>query len=156
MTWTAIFKDEAKSFLRGHDWHLEFDYSLETNETSCGEWKLYIRNTCARFRCSECRRSWPSNQVKVVFHMRLTGTRGIVKIRPYRQNCKVCTEAQMVKPIIEDNNIKVLMENLVKKIRIKCYHEKLGKGRRYFKRYDVDSPHEPSHCEGCLKGICNK
>ncbi|XP_029939101.1 receptor-transporting protein 3-like [Salarias fasciatus] len=153
-TWTRIFQNEARGIRRGHSWHLEFDYSIDTE--CLYDWKDYIRNTSARFRCTECGRSWPSNQVKVIFHMRLSGTTGTVKIRPYRQNCKICSDAPMVNPNIEENNIKILMENLVKKIRIKCYHEKIGQKRRYFERYDVESPHEPSHCEGCIRGICNK
>uniref|UniRef100_A0A672I060 3CxxC-type domain-containing protein n=1 Tax=Salarias fasciatus TaxID=181472 RepID=A0A672I060_SALFA len=103
-------------------------------------WEMKLCNI-AKFRCTECGRIWPSNQVK---------------IRPYCQNCKICSDAPMVNPNIEQNNIKILMENLEKKIKIKCYHEKTGQKRRYFERYDVESPHEPSHCEGCIRGICNK
>uniref|UniRef100_A0A672HYQ2 3CxxC-type domain-containing protein n=1 Tax=Salarias fasciatus TaxID=181472 RepID=A0A672HYQ2_SALFA len=99
-----------------------------------------IKDALQLFRCTECGRIWPSNQVKVIFHTRLSGT----------------TDAPMVNPNIEQNNIKILMENLEKKIKIKCYHEKTGQKRRYFERYDVESPHEPSHCEGCIRGICNK
>lgn len=110
----------------------------------------------SRFTCSMCRRSWPSNRVMVVFHMNLTNGRGVVKVRVFRQNCKKCTAAPMEKPTIESNNIGILLENLVEKIRIKCYHENLGAVNRPFRSFDVQSPHEPSHCEACIRGVCTR
>lgn len=110
----------------------------------------------SRFKCSKCGRSWPSNRVMVVFHMRLTAKQGIVKVRRFRQNCKTCNPAPMETPSITRENIEILMENLVKKIRIKCYHENLDTGCRPSAPLDVKSPHEPSHCEGCMAGICNR
>lgn len=103
-----------------------------------------------------CGRGWPSNRVMVIFHMRLTYGQGIVKVRYFRQNCKMCTAAPMEKPSITSDNIEVVLENLVKKIRIKCYHEDLDRGYRPSVPLDVNSPHEPAHCEGCIEGICNR
>lgn len=62
----------------------------------------------------------------------------------------------MEDPSIPPENIKILLENLVKKIRIKCYHEMLDDGSRPPVQLDVKSPHEPDHCEGCIQGICNR
>uniref|UniRef100_A0A3Q4B248 3CxxC-type domain-containing protein n=1 Tax=Mola mola TaxID=94237 RepID=A0A3Q4B248_MOLML len=153
--WTTIFKIKAKNLNQGDSWRLEFDDSLVPDNPNPG-WEQYIRNSGARFKCSKCGRSWPSNRVMVVFHMRLTAKRGIVKVRRFRQNCKTCNPAPMETPSITRENIEILMENLVKKIRIKCYHEHLDTGCRPSAPLDVKSPHEPSHCEGCMAGICNR
>uniref|UniRef100_A0A671Z4J7 Receptor-transporting protein 3-like n=1 Tax=Sparus aurata TaxID=8175 RepID=A0A671Z4J7_SPAAU len=153
--WTTIFGDKATDLEQGDSWHLEFDDSVEPKSPKPG-WKEYIRNTGARFRCSKCGRSWPSNRVMVVFHMRLTGRQGVVKVRRFRQNCKKCASAPMQKPKILPENIDILMDNLVKKIRIKCYGERLDGVFRPPQNLDVKSPHEPAHCEACKLGICER
>lgn len=86
--------------------------------------------------------------------MRLMDGQGVVKARRFRQNCKKCSNAPMEEPSIESDNIDILLEKLVEKIRIKCYHEDLGDNIRPFRSFDVNSPHEPAHCEACIKGIC--
>lgn len=110
----------------------------------------------ARFRCSKCGRSWPSNRVMVVFHMHLISGQGVVKVRRIRQNCKKCASAPMEKPEISPENISILMDNLVKKIRIKCYGENLDGVFRPPQNLEVNSPHEPAHCEACKLGICER
>uniref|UniRef100_A0A8C4E1W5 3CxxC-type domain-containing protein n=1 Tax=Dicentrarchus labrax TaxID=13489 RepID=A0A8C4E1W5_DICLA len=97
-------------------------------------WEQYIRNTGARFKCIMCGRSWSSNRVMVVFHMRLLNGQGIVKVRRFRQNCK-------------NEQFEI---NKRSKIRIKCYHEDLGRRNKTFIRHDVSSPHEPA------QGICTR
>ncbi|XP_014866714.1 PREDICTED: receptor-transporting protein 3-like [Poecilia mexicana] len=154
--WIRIFQAEIETLNRKeHTWHLEFDESIDPNNPNMG-WKKYLRKTSARFSCNSCKRSWPSNLVMVVFHMRLMNGQGTVKVRPLRQNCKRCPNAQMVKPSVESDNIQVLMENLMVKIRIKCYQEDLGEQNKMPRNLDVKSPHEPDHCEGCKLGICTK
>lgn len=88
--------------------------------------------------------------------MTLNYKQGIVKVRRFRQNCKMCTEAPMGEPSITTENIEVLLDNLVKKIRIKCYNEPEDKHYRPHIALDVKSPHEPEHCEACKAGICNR
>ncbi|KAM7409555.1 hypothetical protein PAMA_001167 [Pampus argenteus] len=153
--WTRIFQMETSHFSEGDSWQLEFDYSIEPENPELG-WKEYIRSTSARFKCTKCRRSWPSNRVKVFFHMRLMNGQGFVKVRPFRQNCKKCNDGPMEDPSIDANNIGILLKNLVKKIRVKCYNEKSDQENRYFQPHDVNSPHEPSHCEACIKGVCTR
>ncbi|XP_056270889.1 receptor-transporting protein 3-like [Pseudoliparis swirei] len=153
--WTSLFQMKTNIFKEGHSWRLQFDESLVPDSLDSG-WKQYIRNTCARFKCSSCGRGWPSNRVMVVFHMRLTDEQGHVKVRAFRQNCKMCSEATMETPSITTENINILLDNLVEKIRIKCYHEDLGKTSKPFVSLDVKSPHEPAHCEACLTGICTR
>ncbi|XP_012705016.2 receptor-transporting protein 3 [Fundulus heteroclitus] len=153
--WTRIFQSHVEMLnSKGHIWHLEFDENIDPKNPGC--WKTYIRKTSARFSCTSCRRSWPSNRVMVIFHMRLMDNQGTVKVRALRQNCKKCHNAPMVKPIVESDNIHILMENLVEKIRMKCYQENLGPRNRVPKSLDVKSPHEPNHCEGCKMGLCTR
>ncbi|MED6278518.1 hypothetical protein CHARACLAT_024785 [Characodon lateralis] len=154
--WTQIFQNQI-AVLRnnGHTWNLEFDDTILPNSPKLG-WETYIRNTSARFSCTSCRRSWPSNRVMVIFHMHLMDGQGTVKVRRLRQACNRCDNAPMVKPRVESDNIQILMENLVEKIRIKCYHENLGQKKRQNKAFDVKNPHEPDHCEGCKLGICTR
>ncbi|XP_070817476.1 receptor-transporting protein 3 [Chaetodon trifascialis] len=153
--WTRIFNIKANNLPPEDFWSLEFDDKLVPNSPNQG-WKQYIRNTSARFKCTMCGRSWPSNRVMVVFHMRLVYGKGLIKVRRFRQNCKNCTSAPMEEPSISSENIDILLENLVDKIRIKCYHEDLGRGNRPFVNLDVKSPHEPGHCEACRYGICTR
>ncbi|XP_053178961.1 receptor-transporting protein 3-like [Scomber japonicus] len=151
--WTRIFQIKTNDLRPEDSWHIEFDENLEPNRPNLG-WNQYIRNTSARFECTKCGRSWPSNRVMVVFYMRLMDGQGVVKVRCYRQNCKKCNAAPMEEPSIESDNINILLEKLVEKIRIKCYHEDLGIISRPFRSFDVNNPHEPAHCEACIQGIC--
>ncbi|XP_072294861.1 receptor-transporting protein 3-like [Eucyclogobius newberryi] len=151
--WTKIFENEIEKYT-GDFWQLEFDDTIIPGAPNRG-WKQYIRNTFGRFKCSKCKRGWPSNRVTVVFHFRLNKKHGgSVKVRLYRQKCKICRHAPMVKPTVDTENIDILMENLVKNIRWKCYHEDIEKNTRDHVGQDVESPHEPDHCEGCISGIC--
>ncbi|XP_061593157.1 receptor-transporting protein 2-like [Cololabis saira] len=153
--WIRIFQEQISRQIlnQAHTWHLEFDDNIMGQNPGREQ---YIRTTRARFRCSKCKRSWPSNRVMVLFHMRLFDGQGTVKVRPFRQNCKRCAEAPMEKPEVDAENIEIIMENLVEKIRIKCYHENLGQKNRKPRSFDVKSPHEPAHCEGCKQGICTR
>nr|BAM36381.1 receptor-transporting protein 3 [Oplegnathus fasciatus] len=153
--WTRMFEIKTKNLKQGDSWRLEFDENLVPNRPNLC-WKTYIRNTSGRFKCTECGRGWSSNRAMVVFHMRLIRGEGIVKVRPLRQKCKMCNEAPMEKPSITSENIGILLENLVEKIRIKCYHENLGRKIRHFRSLDLNNPHEPAHCEACMQGICTR
>ncbi|XP_072244780.1 receptor-transporting protein 3 [Leuresthes tenuis] len=153
--WTRIFEDKAKKMRKQDSWQLEFDEDIVPNRPNYG-WKQCVRNTCARFKCTSCGRGWSSNRVMVLFHMQLRNMRGTIKIRPLYQKCKNCSEGPMEKPSIETGSIYVLMENLVEKIREKCYHENTGPKFRHFKSYDGNNPHEPAHCQGCKLGICKR
>ncbi|XP_045905871.1 receptor-transporting protein 2-like [Micropterus dolomieu] len=153
--WTSIFQMKANILKQGDSWHLQFDESIVPDSPNLG-WEQYIRNTGAWFDCSWCKRGWPSNKVMVVFHMRLVDRQGVVKVRRFRQNCKMCDKAPMETPSISTENIDILLENLVEKIRMKCYHEDLGRGNRPFISLEVKSPHEPAHCEACIQGICTR
>ncbi|CAB1424465.1 unnamed protein product [Pleuronectes platessa] len=154
--WRSNFKKAARDLQPGDTWNLEFDSSINP---SCPEpgWKEYITRTSARFQCCLCERKWFSDRVMVVFHMRLEGSKGTVKVRRLHQSCKKCSNAPMEDPTVEKENLCNLMESLVMKIRMNCYNEKTQKGGEYVqKKPDNNRPHEPAHCEGCKLGICTK
>ncbi|XP_072294866.1 receptor-transporting protein 3-like [Eucyclogobius newberryi] len=158
MDWHPIFQSNITEYAGEDNWQLLFDDSIEENQQGAG-WEQYIRRTCARFGCSLCRRIWPSNIVMVIFHMHLDNYthQGTVKARVYRQKCKRCTEAQMEQPRnMEAHHIDALMENLVKNIRKKCYNEVFEEVYRDPAGVDVENPHEPQHCEGCIAGVCRQ
>ncbi|KAM9762532.1 receptor-transporting protein 3-like [Menidia menidia] len=153
--WKRIFENKATKMQQQDPWQLIFDENIFPNRPNMG-WKQCIGNTCARFRCSSCGRGWSSNRVMVVFHMQLRNAKGTIKIRPLHQQCKNCSDGPMEKPCIESSSIYVLMQNLVEKIRIKCYDERIELKKRHFKSYDGNSPHEPAHCQGCQLKICKR
>uniref|UniRef100_A0AAV2KV35 3CxxC-type domain-containing protein n=1 Tax=Knipowitschia caucasica TaxID=637954 RepID=A0AAV2KV35_KNICA len=130
---------------------------IEENNQDCG-WKEYIRRTCARFKCRLCKRTWPSNKVMVIFHMHLNNHthQGIIKVRCFRQNCKICTDAPMEQPHIDEDNVLIMLEGLMKNIRKKFYKEVFEEMDKKPQGVEVKSPHEPDHCEGCRAGICSQ
>uniref|UniRef100_A0A3B3ZM50 3CxxC-type domain-containing protein n=1 Tax=Periophthalmus magnuspinnatus TaxID=409849 RepID=A0A3B3ZM50_9GOBI len=154
MEWTPIFQSQASPYTQGDNWQLLFDDTIVEDQTA--GWEQYIRRTVASFHCSLCRRTWSSNIVPILFHFRLNKKNkkhwGTVKVRRYRQKCKICREALMW-PSISTVNIEILMENLVKNIRKKCYHEVLDENLGEYVREHVKSPHETELCEGCFDGI---
>ncbi|XP_062251720.1 receptor-transporting protein 3-like [Platichthys flesus] len=152
--WRSTFKKAAKDLQRGDTWNLEFDSNIDPRCLQPG-WKEYIRRTSAWFKCSLCRRDWSSDRVMVVFHMRLEGSTGTVKVRRLRQSCNRCSDARMEDPTVEMENLRNLMESLVMKIGMNCYNETNPKGGEYVqKKPDNTRPHEPAHCEGCKLGFC--
>ncbi|KAJ0065004.1 hypothetical protein NL108_000985 [Boleophthalmus pectinirostris] len=152
MDWAPIFQSKVSEYSQGDQWQLQFDDTI-TKQQDAG-WEQYERTIFARFKCSLCRRTWPSNLVKVIFHFRLNSHQGMVKARAFRQNCKKCTNAPMEDLIVEDEVINILMDNLVKNIRKKCYHEIFDYVPREHTGVEVENPHEPAHCEGCRAGVC--
>ncbi|XP_007234066.3 receptor-transporting protein 3-like [Astyanax mexicanus] len=155
--WNTAFQNWA-SELEGDEWTLELDDSIVPDKPQKG-WFQYIRKAFAQFRCSLCKRSWPSKRVQVVFHFTLNSSlhRGTVKVRGFKQKCRRCTTAQMEAPSFLSENIDILLEKLMERIRIRCYKEERPETNKnlYFKGR-VEGPHEAQHCEACLKGFCNK
>ncbi|XDV21955.1 hypothetical protein PO909_026945 [Leuciscus waleckii] len=68
-----------------------------------------------------------SKRVQVVFHFHLD------------KKCRRCNEAKMEDPNFPVENIDVLIERLVEKIRMR-----------------VNGPHESAHCEACRLGVCSQ
>ncbi|KAK6478773.1 receptor-transporting protein 3-like [Huso huso] len=154
--WVNIFKEKIQELGRRDRWWIEFDNNINSTEPG---WENYIRNTFARFCCSQCRHTWASAQVPVLFHMKLDALegRGTVKVRCCKQECKKCLTPNLEQPQVSEENITVLMDKLMLKIRKKCYNENVGENTtRFFIAGNLDGPHESGHCEGCRLGICSR
>ncbi|XP_036378734.1 receptor-transporting protein 2-like [Megalops cyprinoides] len=156
--WIRIFQEKIEELDRGDSWGIEFDDTIVGGKLASG-WQQYIRSTFGRFTCSKCKKGWPSKRVTVLFHMCLRSRDqcGTVKARLFKQQCRRCKDAPFEEPHLKVENVEVLLEKLMEKIRIKCYREDLGQRNRHF-HFDgrVDGPHETAHCEACLQGICTK
>ncbi|KAI4901561.1 hypothetical protein NFI96_011367 [Prochilodus magdalenae] len=155
--WVSVFQDSAAK-LEGHEWMLEMDDSIKPGQTQ-RSWYQYIRNSYAQFRCSLCRRSWPSKRVQVLFHFFLDSSlhHGTVKVKCFKQKCRRCAEAKMEEPRFTVENIDVMVEKLIEKIRIRCYGEEPEESNRNLRFTGrVDGPHERMHCEACIMGVCSQ
>ncbi|XP_073717958.1 receptor-transporting protein 3-like [Misgurnus anguillicaudatus] len=148
---------KRSSELHQDTWQVIFDDSITTNSKASG-WYRYISGSFARFKCSLCRKSWGSARVQVVFLFHLnSSSQGTIKVRRFKQKCKSCTNAQMEDPYFSKENIDVLVERLVKKIRMRCYREDLGEtNRSSIFVGNMNGPHESSHCEACQHGVCSQ
>ncbi|XP_065115511.1 receptor-transporting protein 3-like [Paramisgurnus dabryanus] len=149
---------KRSSELHQDTWQVIFDDSIIINSIAPG-WFQYISGSFARFTCSLCRRSWGSARAQVVFlfHLNSSSGQGTIKVRRFKQKCKNCTDAQMEDPFFSEDNIDVLVERLVKKIRMRCYREDLAEMNRS-SIFDgrMNGPHESSHCEACQQGVCSQ
>ncbi|XP_041912186.1 receptor-transporting protein 3-like isoform X2 [Alosa sapidissima] len=158
--WEITFEERTEELVEdyGDSWRLKFDDNIEPDNPA-QDWFQYIRGAFARFQCSKCKKTWPSRRVLVVFHFRLDGRKrkGTVEARRFRQECRRCQEAKMEEPQFDSDNIEVLLEKLVERIRMRCYRETLDGIQRDFRPVGrSEGPHESSHCEACLKGVCRK
>nr|XP_032633257.1 receptor-transporting protein 3-like [Chelonoidis abingdonii] len=122
-------------------------------------WHLYQqRKAFARFQCLCCTCRWPSAQVLIFFHMHLDRSQhqGQVKSRICGQKCKKCHGVKFETPMFSQENIGRILDNLVLKIREKCYRESIANRDLADPRVedDVEGPHDTTHCEACGLGIC--
>lgn len=95
----------------------------------------------------------------MVFHYSCNAEsgRGIVKVRPCKQECRRCLVPKKENPNFGHENIDVMVEKLIEKIKIRCYRENMGESNRvsHFTGR-VNGPHESAHCEACQLGICQQ
>ncbi|KAM6963053.1 5-hydroxytryptamine receptor 3A-like [Aplochiton taeniatus] len=87
----------------------------------------------------------------VVFHMRLWTElgQGTVKVRCFRQKCSQCHNATMEDARIATDDLDALLEKLVERLRIKCYHEAPSKRpNRPYWRTEVEK-HQAAHFYLC-------
>ncbi|XP_041912184.1 receptor-transporting protein 3-like isoform X1 [Alosa sapidissima] len=125
--WEITFEERTEELVEdyGDSWRLKFDDNIEPDNPA-QDWFQYIRGAFARFKCSACNRTWGSGRVLVVFefHYQRGAKRGTVKARHFRQECKTCEETEMEEPQFDSENIGVMLEKLVEKIRIRCTRKK--------------------------------
>ncbi|XP_017333436.1 receptor-transporting protein 3 isoform X2 [Ictalurus punctatus] len=154
--WMNVFRTRAEDLQ--DEWTLYMDDSIQPKNAEPGFYE-YLRGSFAQFRCSKCGRSWPSKRVIVVFHFSLNAAsgRGSVKVRRFKQECKRCNAPQKEKPKFGKENIDVMVEKLIEKIKFRCYKENVGESSRpsHFTG-KVNGPHESAHCEACQLGICQQ
>ncbi|XP_026786445.1 receptor-transporting protein 3-like [Pangasianodon hypophthalmus] len=154
--WMSTFRTRAVDLQ--DEWTLHMDDSIKPKNAGPGFFE-YLRGSFAEFRCSGCGRSWPSKRVQVVFHFSrdVTSGRGIVKVRRCKQECRRCSVPQKEKPKFSQENIDVMVEKLIEKIKLKCYGEQVGESARpLYVMGEVNGPHESAHCEACQLGICQQ
>ncbi|XP_064418364.1 receptor-transporting protein 4-like [Latimeria chalumnae] len=156
--WRRLFNEKIGELRRRDTWTIVFDDSIEPDVLGANV-KQYIRGSFAKFRCSKCRNLWGSARVPILFHMKLETPQrwGTVKVRFFKQECRKCTSAEYEAPQVSEENIKVVLDKLLTKIRIKCYGEKSGEKPTFSViEGNLEGPHESSHCEACQLGVCNK
>ncbi|KAF7703158.1 receptor-transporting protein 3-like [Silurus meridionalis] len=154
--WMSVFNRRAEELQ--DKWTLLMDDSIQPKKTAHGFYE-YLKGSFARFRCSGCGRSWPSKRVMVVFHFSRDAAsgRGTVKVRHFRQECRRCNDHRKEKPKFGKENIDMMVEKLIEKIKFRCYGEDVGESGRTSHFIDrVNGPHESAHCEACQLGICQK
>ncbi|XP_075425561.1 uncharacterized protein LOC142465485, partial [Ascaphus truei] len=141
--------------------------------TDSGGLKYFKCFICFRFRCSNCGRRWASLKVHLVFYMKLVRTStGQVTMNIFKQKCNKCNDASYEYPtfdrekqqdiLTEENgaqfdreNIEIVINMLVTRIRIKCYGEQVEDEpkRRFITDGRPGGPHDDTNCEACTLGI---
>ncbi|KAF4083068.1 hypothetical protein AMELA_G00135790 [Ameiurus melas] len=154
--WVNMFRTRAEDLQ--DEWTLYMDDSIQPKNAKPGFYE-YLRGSFAQFLCSKCGRYWPSKRVMVVFHFSLDAAsgRGSVKVRRFKQECRRCSAPRKENPKFGKENIDVMVEKLIEKIKFRCYNEKVGESSRasHFTG-KVNGPHESAHCEACQLGICQQ
>ncbi|XP_024058152.1 receptor-transporting protein 3-like [Terrapene carolina triunguis] len=156
--WQQIFSQKIGQMKPGDRWTLKVDYNLQSNDLDPG-WKQFLQqHAFARFQCSQCWHTWHSAQVNILFHMHLDRKqrRGQVKMKIFRQECKKCLVPKLELPEFSQENVERVLENLMLKIRGKCYREAINPHdlSKIIVEAQIMGPHDSSHCEACRLGIC--
>lgn len=80
---------------------------------------------------------------------------GSVKARRCKQECRRCNGARNEMPTFSQENIDVMVEKLIEKI--KSYGENVGESKRASHFFgNIKGPHENARCEACQLGICQQ
>ncbi|XP_053491448.1 receptor-transporting protein 3 isoform X2 [Ictalurus furcatus] len=154
--WMSVFRTRAEDLQ--DEWTLYMDDSIQPRNAAPGFYE-YLRGSFAQFQCSKCGRSWPSKRVIVVFHFSLDAAsgRGSVKVRRFKQECRRCNAPRKENPKFGKENIDVMVEKVIEKIKIRCYNENVGESSRPSHFIGgVNGPHESAHCEACQLGFCQQ
>ncbi|XP_042363113.1 receptor-transporting protein 3-like [Plectropomus leopardus] len=159
--WVETFEelqDDDNELDYGDEWTLNFNYTLTdklTTEQRRRGWRVFCYHAHGHFKCTSCKKIWPSAQVTVLFHYRLRGGRGTVIMRPFGQACRSCQNNTFYLPGFYKEEVEKALLRLCAKIRKNCYRDE-----------DVDDdggsvspkvwtkPHEKTLCEACRMGIC--
>nr|XP_006112435.1 receptor-transporting protein 3-like isoform X1 [Pelodiscus sinensis] len=156
--WKQIFARKIEQMKPGDRWTLKEDYNLQSNDLDPG-WKQFLQqHAFARFQCSQCWHAWQSAQVNILFHMHLDRrqSRGWVRMRIFRQECKKCLLPKLEQPEFSQEHVTRVVENLVLKISGKCYRDAIHPKElsKIIVEDQTTGPHDSAHCEACRLGIC--
>ncbi|KAG7327410.1 hypothetical protein KOW79_009016 [Hemibagrus wyckioides] len=150
--WMSVFRTRAGGLQ--DKWTLRMDDSIQPQRPDLGFFE-YMKGSFAEFRCSGCGHRWASKRVMVVFHY--SRDAASVKARRCKQECRRCNGARNEMPTFSHENIDVMVEKLIEKIKIRCYGENTGKSNRASRFFgNIKGPHENAHCEACQLGICQQ
>ncbi|XP_042315626.1 receptor-transporting protein 3-like [Sceloporus undulatus] len=153
--WTVEFTKKMAAQKPWDKWILTEE--LESRQLQFG-WHTYVqKHLFASFKCSSCSRSWKSSQVVIVFYMQLTrNILGQVRMKIYRQKCRVCGNIKYEEPSFRDDTVQFVLHNLVQKILEKCYGEvsRTAPMREPLAEDFLEGPHERKNCEACKDGWC--
>ncbi|XP_059543318.1 receptor-transporting protein 4 [Myotis daubentonii] len=155
--WEQKFQELMQEVKPRHRWTLKFDETLKPDCVAQGR-KQYQQKAFGRFQCSSCRRRWASAKVQVLCHMYLEPrqSQGHVLMRLFAQRCQKCYGAQFEKPEFSIDSAMRILNNLVYRIRERCY----GNGIRKFSEIPVipelplEGSHDMANCEACALGCC--
>uniref|UniRef100_A0A452IWU7 3CxxC-type domain-containing protein n=1 Tax=Gopherus agassizii TaxID=38772 RepID=A0A452IWU7_9SAUR len=147
--WTQrqIFSQKIGQMKPGDRWTLKADYNLQSNDLDPG-WKQFLQQH-AFARVDSCRK--PFAQVNILFHVHLDRKQrqGQVKMKIFRQECKKCLVPKLELPEFSQENVERVLENLMLKIRGKCYREAINPHdlSKIIVEAQTMGPHDSSHCD---------
>lgn len=89
-------------------------------------------------------------------HLDRKQRRGRVRVRLFRQECKRCLVPQLEPPEFSQEDVEKVLDNLMLKIRGKCYREPINPNdlSKIVVEDQTTGPHESARCEACRLGIC--
>ncbi|KAM4041503.1 receptor-transporting protein 4-like [Anomaloglossus baeobatrachus] len=152
-TWTEDFASEIADSRVPHRWSLFVDKNLLKKNDA----KYFSQKTFGNFRCLNCKRTWNSSKVFILFSMKLNTYQrhGSVAMRIFKQGCQKCNKMQ--EPIIPPENIESIISNVVNHIQKIFYgKQNVNDDRPPNVTSNLDGPHDEQHCEACQFNLCDK
>ncbi|OCT80650.1 receptor-transporting protein 3 [Xenopus laevis] len=117
-------------------------------------WKSFTQHDAfGKYKCPDCPNSWKSIHSVIEFYIQLTNRQGRVMMNPLGQQCKNCID-QYVKPKMPNRIITIIVQNLIKTIRKKCYGEYVPQLDPADDGQSGHGPHIKKLCQACHLGIC--
>ncbi|OCT80649.1 hypothetical protein XELAEV_18027462mg [Xenopus laevis] len=115
-------------------------------------WKSFTQHDAfGKYQCPDCPNSWKSIHSVIEFYIQLTD--GRVMMNPLGQQCKNCIN-QYIKPKMPNRIIRIIVKNLIKTIRKKCYGEYVPQLDPADDGQSGHGPHIKKLCQACRLGIC--
>ena len=134
-----------------------FSYLLCVLVTEAHGWREYQDKGKASFRCSSlpCRRTWASLNGIVIFHYRLTASKGEVRLDCPGQKCNVC-DNKYEEPNWPRLEIWRSLRNLRQKVKEEFYGEPRKEIDDKQLGGNMTSGHRSDLCQACQRGVCRR